>query len=107
MNSIISDIIDRNCAKEEKEKALDLLIEEIEMAKGILSGKYQHCDICNDYYLTKSFWRETKTKRCLICVYQDPINSGGNEYRDGYIDVTHEFCPKGHKREIYRNERLE
>ena len=65
MNSIISDIIDRNCAKEEKEKALDLLIEEIEMAKGILSGKYQHCDICNDYYLTKSFWRETKTKRCL------------------------------------------
>ena len=37
MNSIIKDIINRNCSKEEKNKALDLLNDEIEMAKGILA----------------------------------------------------------------------
>ena len=105
MNNIIKDIIDRKCTKEEKNKALDLLSDEIEMAKGILSGKYKHCPKCDDYYLTESFLTDLETKETKICVYQGIINSGENEYEDGYVDITYSICPKGHKYEVSRDER--
>lgn len=106
MNKVIKDIVDRNCSKEDKNKALDLLTDEIEMAKGILSGKYQYCKKCDDYYLTKSFLAEHETKETKICTYCDPINSGGNDYTDGYVDITYNVCPKGHKHEVDRKERI-
>ena len=105
MNNIIKDIINRNCSKEEKNKVLDLLSDEIEMAKGILSGRYKYCPDCDDYYLAKSYLAETKTRETQICVYQDIINSGGNEYADGFLDITYSICPKGHKHEVSRSER--
>lgn len=105
MNKIIKDIVDRNCSKEEKNKALDLLNDEIRMAKGILSGKYEYCPCCDDYYLTKSYLTETETKKTKICIYRDPINSGGNDYADGFVDITYSICPKGHKHEVSRHER--
>ena len=105
MNKIIKDIIDRNCSKEEKDKSLVLLADEIEMAKGILSGKYQYCKKCDDYYLTKSFLTEAESKETRICVWSDPINSGGNEYEDGYVDITYSVCPKGHRYEVNKQER--
>lgn len=40
-----------------------------------------------------------------ICVYEDPINSGGNDYVDGYADVLYSVCPKGHKHVVDRKER--
>lgn len=106
MNNIIKDIINKNCSKEEKNKALNLLCDEIEMAKGILSGKYKYCPDCDDYYLAKSYLAEIETKETNICVYQDPINSGGNEYERGYVDITYSICPKGHKHEVTRSERM-
>ena len=105
MNSVIKSIIDKNCSKEEKNKALDLLCDEIEIAKGILSGKYKYCSKCDDYYLAKSFFTESETKETNICVYKDIINSGGNEYARGYVDITYSICPKGHKHEVDRSER--
>jgi len=105
MNKVIRDIVDRDCSKEDKNKALNLLNDEIEMAKGILSGKYLYCSVCDDYYLTKSFLTENETRETKICTYRDPINSGGNDYADGFVDIVYRICPKGHKHEISRRER--
>lgn len=105
MNKIIKDIINKNCSDKEKNKELDKLNDEIEMAKGILNGKFQYCPECDDYYLTRSYLTDRETKNAKICIYQDPINSGGNDYSDGFVDITYSTCPKGHKHEINRKER--
>lgn len=104
MNKIISDIINSNRSKEDKEMDLDVLLEDINCAKGILSGKYTYCGDCNDYYLSKSFFEETEMKQEKICTYCDPINSGGDEYRDGAVMYAYSVCPKGHKHRISRTE---
>ena len=100
MNKVILDIVKSNCKDEDKNKKLNLLSTDIEVAKGILAGTYKYCPDCDDYYLTKSYFTEKETKPTRICVYEDPINSGGNEYTDGYEDITYHICPKGHKIEI-------
>lgn len=105
MNKIIKDIIDKKCGDKEKNRALDLLSNEIDMARGILSGEFKYCPECDDYYLAKSYLTDTETKNARICIYEDPINSGGNDYVDGFIDITYSICPKGHKHEVNRNER--
>lgn len=105
MNKVIQNIINRTCSKEEKNKALDELSEEIKVAKGIISGKYKYCPDCDDYYLAKSFLSDGETKPTRICIYEDPINSGGNDYVDGYVNITYSICPKGHRHEVSRNER--
>lgn len=86
MNKIVRDIIDKKCSDKQKKNELDKLSEDIERAIGILSGKFQ-------YWNTR------------ICIWEDPINSGGNEYKDGYVDITYRICPKGHKHEVDRKER--
>lgn len=106
MNKIIKDIMNKKCSDEEKKKMLDLLTDEIEIARGILSGKFQYCPKCSDYYLAKSFLTDTNAIKAKICIYDDPINSGGNNYVDGYADITYNICPKGHRYEIDRSERL-
>ena len=83
-----------------------MLFDQIVMAKGILSGKFIYCKDCNDYYLAKSFFTESETQKAKICVYKDIINSGGNEYKDGFVDITYRICPKGHRHEIDRKERI-
>lgn len=40
MNKFIKDIIDKTCSDKQKKKELYKLSDEIEMAKGILSGKF-------------------------------------------------------------------
>lgn len=105
MNKFIKVIINKKCSDKQKKSELDKLSEDIEMAKGILSGKFQYCPDCDDYYLTKSFLQETETHNSRICVWEDPINSGGNEYEDGFIDITYSICPRGHKYEVNRKER--
>lgn len=105
MNKVIQNIINRTCSKEEKSKALDFLSDEIKVAKDIISGKYKYCQDCDDYYIAKSFLTDSETKSAKICVYEDPINSGGNDYVDGYVDITYSICPKGHKHEVDRKER--
>ena len=105
MNSIISNIIHKKCSIHEKRKELDLLSRDIEIANDILNGKFGYCKECDDFYLTKSFITEHETMPTQICVYEDPINSGANDYVDGYADITYSICPKGHKHEIERKER--
>lgn len=106
MNKFIRDIIEKTCSDKLKKKELDKLSAEIEMAKGILSGKFQYCPECDDYYLTKSYLSDTETKNARICIYNDPINSGGDDYADGYVDITYSVCPKGHRHEVNRKERI-
>ena len=104
MEKVIRDIIDRKVAKEKKIKELDKLADSIEMAKGILNGEFKYCPKCDDYYLASSFGTKKETKPTKICVWSDPINSGGNEYKDGYVDIEYSICPKGHKIETSRKE---
>ena len=55
--------------------------------------------------MNQSFFSEKETIPVRICVYEDPINSGGNDYKNGYADVVYRVCPKGHKHEIDRRVR--
>lgn len=105
MNKFIRDIIDKKCSNIQKKNELNKLGNEIEVAKGILSGEFQYCPDCDDYYLVKSFLFDSEIRNARICIYQDPINSGGNDYADGIVDIKYSICPKGHKHEVSRKER--
>ena len=106
MNKIIKDTIENDIfTKEQKIEILKRLKNEINIAEGVLTGEYKKCSQCDDYYLSKSFTTETETINARICIYEDIINSGGNEYADGYRDITYSICPKGHKKEINRRDR--
>lgn len=106
MNDLIKSIvIDNKLCVADRMCELDDLAKDIETARGLLSGKYTYCKDCDDFYLSKSFFEESETKEARICIYEDYINSGGNEYADGYIDIVYRICPKGHKHEVSRSER--
>ena len=105
MDKIIKDIIISRVTNQEKKEQLNNLLNDINIAKDILSGKLKYCKECDDYYLSKSFLTEHETVPTQICIYEDPINSGGNDYVNGYADITYSICPKGHKHEIDRKER--
>lgn len=105
MDKIIKNIIISRATNQEKKEQLDNLLNDINIAKDILSGRLRYCKECDDYYLSKSFLTEHETKPARICIYDDPINSGGDDYVDGYADITYSICPKGHKHEIDRKER--
>lgn len=104
MNKAVQDILKSYHTKDAQLKALSKLAEDIDFAKGVINGTYKYCEDCDDYYLTKSFLHDSEKKKARICVYRDIINSGGNEYADGYVHIKYEICPKGHKREIERTE---
>lgn len=101
----IEDIIISRARDSEKLEALKQYEDDIKTAKDIINGKLTYCDECKDYYLTKSFFSEKEIVPTKICVYEDPINSGGNDYVDGYADILYSVCPKGHKHVIDRKER--
>ena len=106
MDYIIKDILNKNLSQEAKIKALAELKDDIELAENILSGEWEYCEVCDDYYIAKSFLHRTETKVGQVCVYRDPINSGGNEYQTGYIDTVYKMCPKGHAKIYRQDERL-
>lgn len=101
----IEDIIISKARYSEKLEALKQYEDDIKTAKDIINGKLTYCEECKDYYLTKAFFSEIETISTKICVYEDPINSGGNDYVGGYADITYRVCPKGHKRVVDRKER--
>ena len=106
MNKIIKDIINSNYLKtKDKLKQLEQLEKDITFAKNVVSDVYKYCTKCDDYYISDCFLLQKETKPARICIYEDPINSGGNDYVDGYADITYNICPKGHKHEIDRKER--
>ena len=55
------------------------------------------CKQCNEYYNSKSFFVEEEIKDEKIMTYCDPINSGGNEYKNGKMKYIYQVCPKNHK----------
>lgn len=101
----IEDIIISKVRDSEKLEALKQYEDDIKTAKDIINGKLTYCEECKDYYLTKSFFSEKETVPTKICVYEDPVNSGGNDYVDGYADILYNVCPKGHKHVVDRKER--
>ena len=105
MNEVVYDIVKEWLSDEEKLKKLDELEADIAFAREIISGKFQQCPVCKEYFLTKTFFVEKETEECEICVYDSPINSGDNEYIDGYADTIYSVCPKGHRTAISRSER--
>ena len=98
MNNTFKAIIKSNELYQDKILKLKEIEEDLQLAYDIVNGKYKYCSECDDYYLTQSFTFTSDTKESKICVYEDYINSGGNEYADGYIHTDYEICPKGHKR---------
>lgn len=106
MDEKIKAILNSKLSAEAKEKELDELKQDIKLAKDVLSGKFKYCPECDDFYLSKSYLKEQETKKVRVCVYSDPINSGGDDYADGYADISYSICPKGHKLEVDRKERL-
>ena len=101
----IENIIISRAINSEKLEALKQYEDDIKTAKDIINGKLTYCEKCKDYYLTKSFFSEKETIPTKICVYEDPINSGGNDYVDGYADILYRVCPKDHKHVVDRKER--
>lgn len=101
----IEDIIISRATDDEKLEALKQYEDDIKTAKDIINGKLTYCEECKDYYLTKSFFSEKESIPTEICTYRDPINSGGNDYVDGYVDIVYSVCPKGHKHVVDRKER--
>lgn len=98
MNEVIKEIIKRkNVSVEEKEKALKELLHDIDLASKILSGELTYCLDCDDFYYSKSFFHEDATVKEDVCVYSDPINSGGDEYEKQTFHYDYLVCPKGHK----------
>lgn len=106
MEEVIKEIIESDVSKYDKLDALNKIRDDIDIAKDIIAGKFKYCKECEDYYLSESFIKRTETKPTKVCTYQDPINSGGNDYADGYVDIVYEICPKGHKHEISRKEHI-
>ena len=78
------------------------LEQSLEIAKRIFSGELTYCASCGDYFLSKCFFQETETVEEKICVYSDPINSGGDIYNDGKVIYTYLCCPKGCRHKIRR-----
>ena len=103
MNKEIRKILESDKTKKQKENALNLLSDEIKIAKLILSGDYLYCSECDDYYLTKSYLTETKTEDFQICVYKDLTHEEDNKYAEGFYHIKYRVCPKGHKHELFRN----
>lgn len=89
MDNIIKNIIVSRATNQEKKEQLDNLLNDINIARDILSGRLTYCKECDDYYLSKSFLEEHETKPARICIYEDPINSGGDDYVNGYADITY------------------
>ena len=100
----IEKIVISKARDSEKLEDLKQYEDDIKTAKEIINGKLTYCEECNDYYLTKSFFSEKESIPTKICVYENPINSGGNDYVDWYADITYSVCPKGHKHVVDRKE---
>lgn len=105
MNNIIKGIIHSELSEEEKMQSLKKISEDLEIAKGVLSGEYEYCTECDDYYLSESYITKTViSEERDTCTYESPMNSGGNEYKRKRFSVTYSICPKGHKQEIHSRE---
>lgn len=101
---VLKDISDGSMSKKDAQQYIQELKNIAQLAEDIANGNTRYCEKCNDYYLAKSFFTEYESKSERILTYSDPINSGGNEYRDGKMRYTYQVCPKGHRSLIDKHE---
>ena len=105
MHKVIKEILDNNnMTNQQKNTEIQKIKESISIAEHIFSGEFTYCKTCGDYFLSKSFITETETKDEPVCIYSDPINSGGDEYKIKPVRYTYKICPKGCKHKIAREE---
>jgi hypothetical protein len=104
LHKIVKDILDANSTSEEKRRELNEIKAAIELAEKMFSGELTYCKKCGDYYLSRSFFTDTEDVDERVCVYSDPINSGGDEYETKKVRYTYKICPKGCKHQISRVE---
>ena len=104
LHEVVKNILDSNKTPEEKKRQLNEIKAAIELAEKIFSGELTYCKKCGDYYLSSSFFTETEDVDERVCVYSDPINSGGDEYETKKVRYTYKICPKGCKHQINRQE---
>lgn len=104
MHPVIKEILDSSISNKEKVAEIEKLKASINIIEKILNGEFTYCKKCGDYYLSKCFFQDSETVKERICIYSDPINSGGDEYRDGQVKYTYMCCPKGCKHMINREE---
>lgn len=104
MHPIIKEILDKDISTEKKAAEIADLKASVELAERIFSGEFAYCQKCHDYFLSKSFIRDTEIVTERVCTYSDPINSGGDEYEDKKVRYTYKYCPKGCKHTINREE---
>ncbi len=97
INKILKDAALNN---EEKITKIRSIKKAIDDALDMLSGDWCYCNACQEFYRNKSFYQETTIEDCRVKTYDDPINSGGNEYTSGTRYTTYVFCPKGHRKVI-------
>lgn len=103
MNKEIKKIMISNKTTKQKKNELDLLSEQIKLAKLMLEENFLYCSDCDNFYLAKSFTTETETEDFKICVYKDLMHEDENKYAEGFCHIKYRVCPKGHKHELFRN----
>lgn len=104
LHPAIEKIINKENSFADKAKELEDIQNSLDIAKQILNGEFIYCKLCKDYFLNKSFFTETETVEERVCVFSDPINSGGDVYENKKVTYTYKVCPKGHKHSIDRKE---
>jgi hypothetical protein len=105
MHYVIKEILDSSCTtNQQKAEEINKIKESINIAERIFSGEFAYCKSCGDYFLSKSFVEETEIVDERVCVYSDPINSSGDEYKTKAVGYTYKYCPKGCKHVVARKE---
>lgn len=106
MTDLIKSILNSCETEERKVEQLDELEQDIKLARKVLSGEYAYCEECDDYYRSQSFTRSNASEIETVCTFEDPINSGGNEYSKAKVSKTLLICPKGHERVLNKTQTL-
>lgn len=96
MHKVIKEILMSDETHEAKRKQIDEIKESINLAERIFTGELSFCKICQDYYMSQSFYSQTTVEEENVCVFSDPINSSGDEYEMQKFKYTRCYCPKGH-----------
>ena len=100
MEEIIEKLLLSNKNDNKKREEINKIKSSCEEALKYLSGEYKYCPQCREYYRKKSFEFVTRTKEENVCVYEDIINSGGNEYEKQMVTRNYRVCPKDHWIEV-------
>ena len=104
MHIIVKEILKADITLQDKKNKIKELQESIDLANRIFSGEFTYCKKCGDYFLSKSFFTDSEVVNENVCIYSDPINSGGDEYQMKKVKYTYKYCPKGCKHLITREE---